>query len=233
MNPPMEKDHESGIGYSNMVSAFMRAGLQPPLVPIPLRRKLSVQEEWCWGTRPVSPFEMYMMSGRYVSELLTEVEDHVAVSHAGHGLNSYGLQFTLMLGPVVLILQNSFGGVYDDKEKSCRAISRTYKHARELLHMIPQSGRKGVNSRRVVVMLSDFRWICQLLVQNDVKNGIGKLRPFDTVTVENAGQENLSGMGGLSVEERDRTMHGWQDFQSEADLFNNAKIELQRILEEV
>jgi hypothetical protein len=88
---------------------FENAGLVVPPVPATLEPRLVERGHWVFATREIDPMAMYSFD-RYVVETVTEsVEDYVAVSHAGHGLNPSGLNYQLVYGPIAVFAQTGWG----------------------------------------------------------------------------------------------------------------------------
>jgi hypothetical protein len=81
-------------------------------------------------------------------------DDYVAVSHAGHGINSYGLNLYLVTGPVGVFVQHLWGGHYDDPQRSNAEVTRTYVLLRELLAALKEPAPQPA---RYVLQYSDFR----------------------------------------------------------------------------
>ena len=100
--------------YEGMLATFRSAGLPEPPIPEAFRAELRRVEDWCWATRPIDPMEMYMFR-EYPAEVLSvDVPDYVAVSHAGHGVNSFAVSLHLVYGSLALFTQTLWGGVYTD-----------------------------------------------------------------------------------------------------------------------
>ena len=100
-----------------MVATFQSAALPEPPIPERLRTDVYRIEEWCWATRPIDAMEMYMFR-EYPGEVLSgRVADYVAVSHAGHGANSYGISLHLVYGRLAVFVQTLWGGVYTDNDQ--------------------------------------------------------------------------------------------------------------------
>jgi hypothetical protein len=83
-------------GYAEMIATFESASLPEPPIPDRLRPAVRRIEEWCWATRPVDPMEMYTFRGYPGEVLLGRIADYAAVSHSGHGANSYGISLDLV-----------------------------------------------------------------------------------------------------------------------------------------
>lgn len=113
----------------------------------------------------------------YPLEALTSgVGNYVAVSHAGHGLNSYALNYHLVYGRLALFTQTLWGGVYadspahaekvNDQLARCARLIAAYEScaAAELLPAAPA---------RLIVVETDLggdgtsRWLPGPLPDND------------------------------------------------------------------
>jgi hypothetical protein len=102
---------------------------------------------------------MYMFD-RYVDEALARpVENYLAISHAGHGGNSYGLNYHLVYGPLALFTQNGWGGVYMDPAERQAGIAATFRLAADLVASSERYRAAGREKPGVqlVVAFSDFR----------------------------------------------------------------------------
>jgi hypothetical protein len=148
-----------GAGYEDLVATLLGAQLALPPIPVLFRPDLERRGPWVWSTRPIDPMDMYMFH-RYAEEaLFSPVDDYVAINHAGHGANSYGLNYHLVYGPLALFTQNSWGGAYTDLVESQARVTATFRLAADLIassesHRLAGDGRSGV---QLVVAFSDFR----------------------------------------------------------------------------
>jgi hypothetical protein len=136
--------------------AFGDAILPAPPIPLRLRNQLKRRRPWCWSTVPVDPMAMYLLepavSRRHVSA------EYAAVSHAGHGLNSYGLNVYVVTESLAAFIQLSWGGVYSDREASHARIARAFVLLSELL-----DGAVNEDSKtRAALVYSDFRGVASL-----------------------------------------------------------------------
>lgn len=113
------------------------------------------QEEWQWATQPL-PRGMsdYLLDS--LDYLRGPVPDQLAISHAGHGVNSYSLNARLACGPLAALVQVGWGGVYDgpaaDDEwnQAMGALS-------EVLQVIGVDYQPGYQQRQVLLACSGFR----------------------------------------------------------------------------
>jgi hypothetical protein len=145
---------------TRIAETFREAGLAAPPIPSRFESSLQALGPWWFATNDVSPPAMYLFETDFLLTLLTDqLEDFVAVSHAGHGANSYALSYFLVDGPLVLFLQTAWGGVYKDAEAAASAWRLLVSHVERLIQAARSS--TGVNAggaeERLVVVNSDFR----------------------------------------------------------------------------
>ncbi|NAS26575.1 hypothetical protein GT755_33475 [Herbidospora sp. NEAU-GS84] len=143
-----------------MRRTFDADGLAPPPIPVPLRPRLREQQPWVFTTRDIDPDRMYRFDTarehNYLHEALSDpVEDYVAVSHAGHGVNSFSINYFLVYGPVMVFAQALWGGVYTDRAKTTEAVGAMFRQCAELIETVDAA--KAGFPGRVFVAVSDFR----------------------------------------------------------------------------
>ncbi|WP_433202898.1 hypothetical protein ACQP00_33175 [Dactylosporangium sp. CS-047395] len=144
-----------GSPYAEMVAAFVTSRLPLPPIPKPMRAQLRAVREWCWATRDIDAFAMYLFEGDFPADVLAgRVPDYVAVSHAGHGVNSYAVNYHLVCGPLAVFMQVGWGGVYTDNAAAARRLGRLWKRC-ESLHEAGAATTGG----RVVCLFSELRGI--------------------------------------------------------------------------
>lgn len=144
--------------YERMTRTFAEAGLVVPPVPSRFREALIEYGPWHWATRGVEPMEMYALSP-YVHTLLDRaVEDHVAVTHAGHGTNSYSLNLGIKAEGLLVAVQRPWGGVYRDEPIETERWGDLMGACIALLEANQAAMGNGIApGRRLVVVDSDFR----------------------------------------------------------------------------
>jgi hypothetical protein len=69
---------------------------------------------WHWGTAELDAFGLYMFDVETVTRHLIDDGPVFAPCHAGHGINSYGLNLVTCAGPVAVFVQHHYIGVYAD-----------------------------------------------------------------------------------------------------------------------
>jgi hypothetical protein len=151
---------DAGGTITRIAETFRAADLVAP--PIPARFEPSLRElaPWWFATNDVSPAAMYLFERDFLLTLLTgQLDDFVAVSHAGHGANSYALSYFLVDGPLALFLQNAWGGVYTDAEVAASAWRLLVSQVERLLQAAQSAAavNAGAAEERLVVVNSDFR----------------------------------------------------------------------------
>ncbi|MDQ1740884.1 MAG: hypothetical protein QOE53_2536 [Pseudonocardiales bacterium] len=104
--------------WAAMAATFEAAGLAEPPIPTGLRPGLGEIDRWCWSTRPISAMDMYLFKDPAREVLTRPVSDYVAVSHAGHGVNSYAVNYHLVYRSLALFAQAGWGGVYTDRARA-------------------------------------------------------------------------------------------------------------------
>src|SRR4051794_35976890 len=102
---------------SDLELLFTEAGLAVPPVPPPLTAALEQRGDWCFSTRAISRMDTYMLRPYLDEALAGPVDDYVAVTHGGHGINSWSLNYLLVWSPFVVMTQVAWDGVYMDPEK--------------------------------------------------------------------------------------------------------------------
>ena len=102
---------------------------------------------------------MYMVASLVDEVVKEDLEDYVAVSHAGHGVNSYSINYALVSGSLGLFLQTLWGGVYMDADRfrgrcarDVRAGSRTHRSRPPVGRATRQVGRLLQRLQRTVVV---------------------------------------------------------------------------------
>ncbi len=121
---------EDGPASGALAAAFRNAGLPVPPVPASLRDALRVRDLWLWSTVEVDRMDMYLFT-RYPVELLApDAPDYIAISHGGHGMSSYSINYQLVLGPLAVFVQVAWGGVYEDQNRQAGLMRDRFARSR-------------------------------------------------------------------------------------------------------
>jgi hypothetical protein len=158
---------------------FRDAGLAFPSIPMELAEQMEERGRWVFSTRPVdmSPYNLQ----HYVEEgERSQVEDYAVLSHSGHGVNSYAIQYYLVKGSLHTFLHLGWGGVYADTKKDAAQIRDCFSIADRIVtaaeNVVFQAGE------RLVVVGSDFYgsyWSPP--GKNKVCNDLSEVKPFEVL----------------------------------------------------
>jgi hypothetical protein len=147
-------------GIEEMRRVFREARLGTPPVPAVMGSLVEKRAPWAYATRDIDPMGMYMFRD-YLHEVLSgPVEDYMAVSHAGHGANSYAVSYHLVMGPLAVFAQTGWGGVYMDAEKSAADVTAMLSRCGDLLDAVQELNEARPRHRydgRLLVGQSTFR----------------------------------------------------------------------------
>jgi hypothetical protein len=139
-----------------MAAAFASSRLPLPPIPEPLRPVLRSPRSWCWSTRDIDPFAMYLFERDFLADVLTgRAPDYVAVSHAGHGVNSYAINYHLVCGPLAVFMQVGWGGIYTDNAAAARRLGELWRRCEALRTRAATAPAPG----RVLCVFSNLRGI--------------------------------------------------------------------------
>lgn len=128
------------------------AGLAFPAIPDTLAVHLKEQGKWLFSTRAIqtSPYDL----DYYVHEAdVTHVDDYAVLSHSGHGVNSYAIQYYLVFGPLRMFLHLGWGGVYMDTDASAAQVRECFLLADQILSATTTGGKV---TDRLTIVGSDF-----------------------------------------------------------------------------
>ena len=152
-----------------LVATFAGAGLPIPPIPAAMRSSLEQRAEWLWSTRPVDPLEMYIFRQYPAETMLGPVQDYLAISHAGHGANSYSINFHLVQGPLALFTQTGWGGVYMDNGAAVALMTSQFAGMAQVIAAAERITPAWTQERRLLVLESTFRSAaaCQWFVPGD------------------------------------------------------------------
>lgn len=161
-------------GVQEAQRAFSEAGLLLPPIPQRFASELRTTTTWCFSTRTIDPMAMYMFD-RYLWEALTgRAPDYLAFSHAGHGINSYALNYHLIDGPLVLIVQAPYGGAYMG-DAEIEGGSAQFQRCGALIEAVESATARGLSAQsgRLYVFESGLRslfawgWLDQPLADEE------------------------------------------------------------------
>ncbi len=133
---------------------FASAGLPFPTIPEPLSAKLRHRDRWLFSTRKIEvpPYALQYYADEFENG---QVPDYVILSHDGHGVNSWAIQYYLVQCGLGLFLHLKWGGVYTDNDKAIADISAAFDAADRIVARV-QSMQDDFNQKTVQIVVSDF-----------------------------------------------------------------------------
>ena len=165
-----------GRGTAEMSPTLGDAGIVRPPLGATVESAIYAFGAWSWGSHYIPPFLMYMFEVDYVARILIQQGPFVALSHAGRGFNSYGLNLVTAVGSVAAFVQHGYGGVYMDPVSSLIDINATYSR----LHVLFRAGEEEADSElRWLLLYSEFRGVCGVLDLDKVRQGASREDAFE------------------------------------------------------
>lgn len=172
-------------GSSDLLATLGSAGIAlPPLGGTALDH-VHTYGAWTWGSRYLPPLVLYLFDVEFVARQLVEHGPLFAMAHAGHGINSYGLNLvtTCPSGAVAAYVQHGYGGGYADPVSDLIDINATYSR----LHVLWRAADEDpVEAVRWLLAYSQFRGICGVLDLDKVRQGAGSESAFEAYGSESA-----------------------------------------------
>lgn len=143
-----------------MAEALNESGIAvPPLGAFRLA-DVRIQRSWAWGTDDFVPREHYMFRVDPVAHRFAAGDRLFALSHNGHGANSYGLTLVTSAGPVAAFIQHHYGGAYSNPLRALTAINSTYSKLHVLFGGLSEI---QFEQPRWMLVHSDFRGVTGIL----------------------------------------------------------------------
>ena len=138
-----------------------------PVVDGELLDRVRDNSPYFWATQPFPvAIDDYLMDS-IIEYLQSSIPDQFAISHAGHGINSYSLNYRYALGSIAILAQVSWGGAYGDIEEDGAEWMRVLEEIDSITEMNPAAYSDGFKQRDYLILLSRFRGICTRSQEND------------------------------------------------------------------
>ncbi len=137
--------------------AFNAEGLNVPFFPEEFEGRVEQVSEYEFGTRS-SETSMYDVEA-FIEEAVTkDVEDYVMMGFAGHGMGSQGVHYYLVKGPLMLFIQQTWGGVVVDVEEEKERFEGLMDGVKMLLDAVEKAEAEGLikKGKRLLVLESDM-----------------------------------------------------------------------------
>jgi hypothetical protein len=126
--------HDSGLAFPTLPGELAVRVKEQGNERLPMRDTISDRHgsSWLFSTRELdmSPYNLQ----HYTDEAENgPVNDYVILSHSGHGINSYAIQYYLARGYLRMFLHLGWGGAYADAEKDAAKIRECFSLADRLV----------------------------------------------------------------------------------------------------
>jgi len=105
---------------------FKKAGLAFPILPKKLAAELKEVDNWHYSTLLNDDRCPYFIETYLNENDKTNIGDYAVISHSGHGINSYAIQYYLVYGPLRLFLFLGWGNVYEDEKEAVAQIKECF-----------------------------------------------------------------------------------------------------------
>jgi hypothetical protein len=159
-------------GISDFIhDKYSESLLEIPPIAHEFEKRMRYFGEYDFGTQPLpGPMEDYMFLG-IIDYLKGPIPDQYVVNHAGHGVNSYSLNFRYALGELAVLMQVGYGGAYGDVKEDAKRWDECVDHIGNVMLLNPEDRKEGLWQRKYLLLYSDFRFEnhIQLLVYRNEK----------------------------------------------------------------
>lgn len=152
---------ETGINEGFDDFFLTKHSLEYPPLTLEFEEEITEFGHWNWATQPFPTRMQDYSLIESVEYLKGPVPDQYSLNHAGHGINSYSLNFRHVFGNLAIFAQSSYGGVY----MSSGAQARDWDELQLVLTtIILDSAHIGVSEkneikvRKYLIVYSDLRY---------------------------------------------------------------------------
>jgi hypothetical protein len=136
---------------------YDRELLELPLIANEFEYRMRYYGYLNFGTQPLpAPAEDYEFRG-IIDYLKGPIPDQYVVNFAGHGINSYSLNFRYALGDLAVLIQVAYGGGYGNKEEDAKNWNDCMDQVGEVMLLNPENRKEGIRKRKYLLLYSNFR----------------------------------------------------------------------------
>jgi hypothetical protein len=125
----------------------------------------------------ITPLDDYLQRSFELAQA-NPISPHFALNFAGHGVNSYSINTRMVIGPVLVVVQYGWGGVYmnhqEQRAKWNSGMDALYEFFNEIDMTIDIFEPPATRDLEVAIQFSDFRGTNDALIDK----GDGKLSPI-------------------------------------------------------
>jgi hypothetical protein len=164
MSPDLVNDFEISecvcneeIERPSLHDFFDEHGLEIPITIQLFEEQATQFGSWHWATQPFPTRWQDYSLVETVNYLMGPIPDQYSLNHAGHGVNSYSLNFRFALGDLAIFAQSGWGGMYVDSDEQVRAWDELQGRLSHLLIKAPMDGFDSSYVRKYLLVYSAFR----------------------------------------------------------------------------
>ena len=135
---------------------FEGVDLEIPAIATFFERDITNYGNWNWATQPYPHRNQdYLMES--VEYLKRSIPDQYSLNHAGHGVNSYSLNFRCAIGNIAIFAQVGWGGMYMDSKDQADKWDETQQILTHILLRNSDFESNEIKMRKFLIVHSDFR----------------------------------------------------------------------------
>jgi hypothetical protein len=136
---------------------FEEEALEIPITAQIFEEQATEFGSWHWATQPFpTRWQDYSMI-ESVEYLKGPIPDQYSINHAGHGANSYSLNFRFALGDLAIFAQCAWGGMYMDADYQMNKWDELQGRLSHIMINAPLDGFDSSYVRKYLIVYSDFR----------------------------------------------------------------------------
>lgn len=145
------------VRENSMNDFFMSHGIEVPGAVQTFEEEFSEFGHWHWATQPFpSRWQDYSLI-ESVEYLKGPIPDQYSLNHAGHGMNSYSINFRHALGDIAIFAQSAWGGIYERAGAQEDAWDEIQLRLTSLILRMPTDGFDSSYVRKYLIVYSNFR----------------------------------------------------------------------------
>lgn len=132
-------------------------GLEIPPIAHEFEQRIEFFGGRDFGTQPLpGPMRDYLFLD-IIDYLKEPIPDQYVLSYAGHGINSYSLNFRYALGDLAIMMQVGYGGAYGDTSEDGKLWDEVVDRLGNIMLINPENRKEGLWQRKYLILFSDFR----------------------------------------------------------------------------
>jgi len=140
---------------------FENKSLEYPMLTFEFEEEITEFGYWHWATQPFPNRMQDYSLLESVEYLKGPVPDQYSLNHAGHGINSYSINFRHVFGNIAIFAQSSYGGIYMSEREQVNGWDELQVRVTHILldHVHIGVGEKNeIKVRKFLIVYSRFRF---------------------------------------------------------------------------